>query len=71
MQYMALLTQTVSELRNPVTAPVPYLIEKLVPFFVYVDDLELSYLSCVPVKNCNTFINYTTHNLSNIHHDSM
>ena len=55
MQYMALLTQTVSQLRNPVTAPVPYLIEKLVPFFVYVDDLELSYLSCVPVKNCNTF----------------
>ena len=65
---MILLTQTVSLLRKPVSAPLPYLMEKLVPFFVYVDDLELSYLSCVPVKNkihsinCNQY----SHSLSNV-----
>ena len=61
---MVLLTQTVSLLRKPVTAPVPYLMEKLVPFFVYVDDLELSYLSCVPVNNETHFINCNQYNHS-------
>ena len=42
--------------------------EKLVPFFVYVDDLELSYLSCVPVKNKTHSINCNqySHSLSNV-----
>ena len=65
---MILLTQTVSLLRKPVSAPLPYLMEKLVPFFVYVDDLELSYLSCVPVKNKTHSINCNqySHSLSNV-----
>ena len=61
---MILLTQTVSLLRKPVSAPLPYLMEKLVPFFVYVDDLELSYLSCVPVNNETHFINCNQYNHS-------
>jgi len=41
-----LYTSTLSVLKNPVMLPLPYRISKSVPFFSYVDDLVLSYLSC-------------------------
>ena len=39
-----LLTVTVSWLKIPLTAPLPYWMEKAVPLALYVLDLELSYL---------------------------
>ena len=38
------LTETTSSLSTPEQAPLPYLIEKGSPFFLYVDDLSLWYL---------------------------
>ena len=52
------LTETTSSLSTPEQAPLPYLIEKGSPFFLYVDDLSLWYLLWSTKDNSYSKVNF-------------